>query len=189
MDEKFRESVVEVNEHLKKMVMEATDLNDVVKAMSAYKMSSEIILKYDQAVDSHDENVEKIMNAQANEEKKHELEAERLDNDISASETRIHLEKERIKNEKEASAERLEFEREKYEQEKEFNNDRIANEKEWRKKDNLKSWLMFAIPLGASALITAGVFLFDGKGVLFTSQAGKQLIPSVLKGMSNSLKL
>ena len=153
MDEKFRERLLKVNEDAMQKVLAATNLDEYEKAMSAYKMVSELLLKYDMAVDSHDENVEKILNAQENDNKKIELESEKL------------------------------------EHEKEIDERKLASDSKWKNKD---FWLNVGKGVFAGAT-TVGVVIatlwFDGKGVIFTSQAAKQILPSILKGVSNSTKL
>ena len=74
MDDKFRSSEMEVYEFWKSKVLEAEDQAEALKAMTGWKLAADSILKHDIATDQHDENVEKIVNAQENDEKKLEWE-------------------------------------------------------------------------------------------------------------------
>lgn len=145
MDEKFRESMMEVYNHHKERVLEAGDHDEINKATADWQKAAELILKFDTASDTHDENIEKILNAQSNEEI-------RRGDDLMMDEVRIKADAKKFK---------IEF---------------------W--KDIGKTVLGIGVYVGVTAL----AFYFDGKGVIFTSTAGRQVVPSAAKKLTDSFK-
>lgn len=188
MDEKFRGSMMEVYEHFKSKVMAEDDPERAAKVMTAYKMSADLILKHDAAADSHDENVEKIINAQANEEKRLEFERMKTEQDISASEAKIELEGEKLESEVETSRLKIDLDREKFEAETSENEKRAEAEAKRFKKEFMKD----CVKIGITGVATIGTVVFacvfDGKGVIFTSTAGKQAVSSAVRKLTDTLK-
>ena len=146
MDEKFRESLMEVYDHHKERVLNAGDPDEIGKATSDWQKAADLVLKFDTASDTHDENTEKIINSQDNEINK------RYDD----------LQSEDLKRKADARRFKIEF---------------------W--KDIAKTAVGFGLYIGVVALS----FYFDGKGVIFTSTAGRQVVPSAARKIGDVLKL
>ena len=68
MDESIRAEFVKMLEFNGQRVYNATDPDEVSKAMNDYQKSADIVLRYDIASDAHDESLEKTYNDQTNEE-------------------------------------------------------------------------------------------------------------------------
>lgn len=157
MDEKFRESLMQVYESHKKRVLALKDPDQLAKATTDLQKIADLILKFDTASDTHDENVEKLLNSQENEELKRKQEMELA-----------------------------EFERK---QKAEF-------EKEKREADEKRLWIDFWKDIGKFGLgvlvygaVIVGAFYFDGKGVIFTSSAGRQVVSSTAKKVTDIFKV
>ena len=146
MDDMAGKGIDELTEKLRQEALNATDLKERSEAMKNYQIAMELKLKYDSLVDAHDENVEKIMNAQISDENKREDELKR-------EERRFQFERRKF---------RFEF---------------------W--KDIGKTALL----LGFDIVIVVMVFLFDGRGVIFTSNVGKTTISSIVRKLFDWLKI
>lgn len=146
MDERFRESLMEVYECHKERVLSIKDPDELAKATSDLQKIADLILKFDTASDTHDENVEKILNSQENEELKRKQEAET--------------------DEKKRAADAKKF-----------------------KVDFWKDVGKFGLGLLVYGAVVFGAFYFDGKGVIFTSSAGRQAVSSTAKKITDIFKI
>lgn len=146
MDDKHREHLIKMRDYHAERVYNALDPEEVSKATADWQKAEDLVLKYDIASDTHDENIEKIVNAQMNEEI-------RRDNEIEMENMKMSIEAKRHK--------------------KEF-------------------WLNFGLKAGTVLLYAGAIvfsFYFDGKGVIFTSNVGRQTIPSATKKLADSFKI
>ena len=146
MDERFRESLMEAYERHKERVLTIQDPDELAKATSDLQKIADLILKFDTAADTHDENVEKILNAQENEEFRRKQEAET--------------------DEKKRKADEKKF-----------------------KVDFWKDVGKFGIGLLVYGAVVFGAFYFDGKGVIFTSSAGRQAVSSTAKKITDIFRI
>ena len=72
MEEVTRQSIQDICDFHHKRILSATDLKEISEATSDYVKAMDLLVKYDSLVDTHDENVEKIMNSQINDENRRE---------------------------------------------------------------------------------------------------------------------
>ena len=146
MDDKAREGIKKLCDYHHERVLKATDPKEISEAMRDYQIAMDLLLKYDSMVDTHDENIEKILNAQANDENRRE-------DELKKEERRFQFEKKKFA---------IEF---------------------W--KDIGKTAVLVLI----NVVIVVMVFLFDGRGVIFTSSAGKTVTSSVVRKLFDWMKI